>query len=83
MVYGTPVKDRIKSNAFLHKLGAIDRGKVTCPLTYFASGAQARSKPAMPLDSAPTKQVLPQGQFKIDNKPQATMSGKTNIIVNQ
>ena len=61
----------------------MDRQKVTCLLTYFASGAQAYHKPAIPLDSAPTKQVLPQGRFKIVNKPQETMSGKTNRLVNQ
>ena len=52
-------------------------------LTYFFSGAQARRKPAISLDSVPTKQVLPQGRFKIFNKAQSTMSGKTNILVNQ
>ena len=38
--------------------GAMNRQKVTCLLTYFAWGAQARRKPAIPLDSAPTKQVF-------------------------
>ena len=52
-------------------------------LTYFFSGAQARRKPAISLDSVPTKQVLPQGRFKIFNKAQSTMSGKTNRLVNQ
>ena len=42
--------------------------KVTCPMTYFASGARARRKLAILLDSAPTKKVLTQGWFKILNK---------------
>ena len=61
----------------------MDRKKVTCLLAYFASGARARCRPSIPLDLEPTKKVLPQGWFKIVNKPQATMSGKTNRPVNQ
>ena len=61
----------------------MERQKVTFPLTYFSSSAQARRKPSIPLDLAPNKQVLPQGRFKIDNKPQANMSGETNRLVNQ
>ena len=61
----------------------MDRRKWTCPLTYFSSGAQARRKPAIPMDSAPTKKVLPQGWFKIVNNLQATISEKTNRLVNQ
>ena len=61
----------------------MDRQKVTCPLTYFAIGAQAHRKPAILLDSAHTKKVLPQGRFKIGNKTLATMIGKTNIPLNQ
>ena len=64
-------------------LGVMNRRKVTYPLTYFASGAQARQKQDILLDSSPTKQVLPQGRFKIENKPQATVSGKRNRLVNQ
>ena len=56
---------------------------MTFLLKYFASGAHARQKPAIPLNSKPTKQMLLQGRFKIVNKPQATMGGKTNILVNQ
>ena len=56
---------------------------MTCPLTYFASGVQARHKLAIPLDLVPTKQVLPQERFKKGNKPQTTMSGNTNRLVNQ
>ena len=48
----------------------MNRQKVTCPLTYFAIGAQAHRKPAIPLDLAPNKQVLLQGWFKIYNKRQ-------------
>ena len=61
----------------------MNRRKVTCPLTYFASGVRACRKPAVPLNLVPIKQVLPQGWFKIVNKPQTTMSGKTNILVNK
>ena len=61
----------------------MDRQKVMFPLTYFSCGAQARRKPAIPLDLAPTKQVLPQGRFKISNKTQMTIIGKTNRLMNQ
>ena len=61
----------------------MDRQKVTCLLTYFASGAQACHKPAIPLDSAPNKQVLPQGRFSISNNPQVKISCKMNILLKQ
>ena len=44
---------------------------------------EARHKPAILLNSAPTKQVLPQGQLNIVNNLQATMRGKKNRLVNQ
>ena len=72
-----------KNNQVREWFGAMDRKIVMFPLKYFASGAQALHKPAIPLDSAPTKQVLPQGRFKTANNPQATMNGKTDIMVNQ
>ena len=64
-------------------IGVIDRRKVTCPLTYFVRGTQARRKPAIPLDSAPNKQVLPQGRFSISNNPQVKISCKMNILLKQ
>ena len=61
----------------------MDIQQVTFSLTYFASGTWACCKPAMTLDSAPTKKVLPQGWFKILNKPKETMSGKMNRLMKQ
>ena len=61
----------------------MDRKKVTYLLTYFASGARSFRKSAIMMDSAPNKQVFLQGWFKIVNKPQAMMSGKTNRLVNE
>ena len=66
-----------------NSLGAMGRQKVTCPHIYVSGGAKAHCKLAIPLDSAPTKQILPQRRFKIYNNPQAKMSGKTNRLVNQ
>ena len=74
---------KVSPAIFVSYIGAMERRKVTCPLTYFASGVQDRHKPADPLDSAPNKKLLPQGRFNIANNPQATISGNTNRPVKQ
>ena len=61
---------------------AMERRKVTPPLTYYASGAQACQKPSILLEDAPTKQVLPQDwlrlRYPISSKEQKGAGRKTD-----